>query len=137
MGHHEIVKLLLDHKANILLHTESSLVTPLMIACLNGNTEVVKHLLSFNAPTHTLDKAGKNAMDYAEEGKHSHIVSLLQKHFHPELWTTTDVYNYLKGREEFKNFADVFLKEDINGKVLLQLNEAEVSQLGLKTIGAK
>jgi len=78
----EIIKLLLSKGADvnapfISKDARYSGKTPLMSASQNGSTDVVKFLLSHGADVNVRTKAGKTALDYAQEKGHREIVGLL------------------------------------------------------------
>ena len=51
----------------------------LMLACENGNIEVVKLLLEANADIDIVDEYGNSALMYAKRYKHTEIIELLNK----------------------------------------------------------
>lgn len=72
----EIVKLLLDHKANPNARQQQD-VTPLHAAAHNNSPEIAKLLLSSGADKTIRTTEGKNAMDFAREIDAKEIIGLL------------------------------------------------------------
>ena len=60
----EIVRLLLEAKAEVDVVTESGGVTPLIAACDRGHAETVKLLVAAGANLHARDGDGKSAKEY-------------------------------------------------------------------------
>ena len=76
-GKLDVVTLLLVHKANVNAQDNDNW-TALMIAAWNGHDKVVNALLERGADVNAKNKSGKTALDYANEGKYTAIVKLLQ-----------------------------------------------------------
>ena len=68
----EIVEKLLAHGANPDTPLSSG-ITPLMLASRDGASSVVSALLAHHAAINTMDKAGKNALDYAVANNHWNV----------------------------------------------------------------
>lgn len=62
-----MAKLLIENKANVNAITSVTKRTPLMMASLQGNTELVKLLIQNGADSSMRDGFGKTASDYAKE----------------------------------------------------------------------
>lgn len=74
----EMIQLLINNGAHINTQTNNDLYTPLHVAAMNGCTEVVKALLSYNwIDTSLMDADLLTARDCAEEEDHWDIVSLI------------------------------------------------------------
>lgn len=76
-GHDKVVKILLDHGADIEAQSERTKDTPLSLACSGGRIEVVNLLLSRSA-----NKEHRNVSDYtplslAASGGYVNIIKLL------------------------------------------------------------
>jgi ankyrin repeat protein len=74
-GHKEIVTILLEHKAEVdSFHPCSS---PLELAVLRNQPEVIRILLSYGANPNALDPSGLSALHFAAEGGDIEILKLL------------------------------------------------------------
>ena len=78
MGHTEVMKALLENKANVNVRRPADGITPLHIAALVGRTEVVKLLLEHNADVNVrcIDKGATPLYIAAQEG-HTEMAKLL------------------------------------------------------------
>jgi ankyrin repeat protein len=75
----EYIRLLVDQGADV--NQKINSYTPLMIACEQGNLEIVEYLLSKKADINAIDKEGKNTpLIYAAANGHPKVVELLIKH---------------------------------------------------------
>ena len=76
-GHAEVVKVLLDNRAdaNVSRHVDG--VTPLYIAAQNGHTEVVKLLLNNKADVNASKHNGVTPLYLAAQNGHTQVVKLL------------------------------------------------------------
>ncbi len=79
LGSSELIKLLLDHGAEVDLQDDDGL-SALIAASRAGNIEVVKLLLEHNAQVHLANKNGFTALTFASASKSSEIVRLLISH---------------------------------------------------------
>jgi len=77
-GNLDVVKILLQHKANPNI-ADAQGVTPLVYAAQFQKTEVVKLLLHYKANPLVIDKEGKTPYDYALFTKNQDIINLLKK----------------------------------------------------------
>jgi hypothetical protein len=81
-GDAEVVKLLLDAKADVNVKAKKNGITPLFIASVNGYTEIVKLLLAAKADVKAkATKAGKEytPLSIAKEKGYTEIIKLLEK----------------------------------------------------------
>ena len=76
-GHTEIVKLLLEHGADVARVDEANGATALMFAAKKGHTETVKLLLDNDANINQADPHGYTALMYAAAAGHEETVRLL------------------------------------------------------------
>ena len=79
MGRPNIVRLLLDHKADVEVETSSGL-TPLHIAALRNRHDIAELLLSQGARIDATDSRGQTSMDWAMKKDYSELVELLIAH---------------------------------------------------------
>src|SRR5277367_3471576 len=75
-GHVEVVKLLLNARANIEAANKYG-QTPLHRAAWDGHVEVVKLLLNARANIEAADKGGRSALSIAQEKGHEEVVMIL------------------------------------------------------------
>ena len=77
-GHAEVVKLLLDNKADVNVSRHTDGATPLYVAAWNGHTEVVKVLL-YNKADANISKHtdGATPLHVAAQNGHTEVVKLL------------------------------------------------------------
>ena len=73
----EVIKILLDHGANINVQTHTTKQTPLINAAYVGNLEVVKLLVEKGADINIKDMAGETALDAAKINKNNDVVMFL------------------------------------------------------------
>jgi ankyrin repeat protein len=78
-GHSEVVKSLLEAKAEVDSKDNEYGQTPLIWAAVNGILEVVKSLLEAKADVDAKDKDGKTALELAQGKGHKDVVELLKK----------------------------------------------------------
>lgn len=78
LGQLETTQQLIIHGANVNALTDAY-DTPLMLACLSGNKEIVELLLEFNASTSSKNKHGLTAGKIARDKKHIEIAELIAK----------------------------------------------------------
>ena len=71
MGHADVVRLLLDRGADADRCHESTNLTPLMLAAINGHFETVKALVDFGANPNMRDILGHTALEYAAKRSHA------------------------------------------------------------------
>ena len=85
-GNQDMVKLLLDSRADYDIQGESTKFSPLMLAARKGHTEIVKMLLGKGADSQLVDHAGKTALLHAIfSGKtETAEVFLADKSYEPE-----------------------------------------------------
>ena len=77
-GHTEVVKVLLDNKADVNVSRPTDGATPLYIAAQNGHTEVVKLLLDHEADVNVSRHTdGATPLYVAAENGHTEVVKLL------------------------------------------------------------
>ena len=76
LGHVEIVRLLLDHDAEVDKKTAIG-ITPLMTAASAGRMEIVRMLLDENAAIEATSKAGWTALMYSVVGKDIEVMRFL------------------------------------------------------------
>ena len=74
-NHTEIVKLLLDAKADV--NTAYNGMTPLFIASGKGYLEIVKLLLKAKADVNVTDNVGATSLYFASQNGHAEVVELL------------------------------------------------------------
>ena len=79
-GHCGVVKLLLDGGATVDLPQSSSGVTPLLTACGNGHTSVVRELLSRGADVRLTAKDGGFPLKLACQNGYLDVAMLLVAH---------------------------------------------------------
>ena len=77
-GHEDIVKLLLEHKANINAFSAKG-ATPLMLAASKGREGVVRVLLEKGADITLRDRAGATALQRAVQAGHTRIEAMLRE----------------------------------------------------------
>jgi ankyrin repeat protein len=77
-GFTELAQLLIDHGAQVNAKT-TYLATPLMTACRDRNTPMVKLLLANKADVTIKDENGETALDHAKRADAQDIVALLQQ----------------------------------------------------------
>jgi hypothetical protein len=70
-GADHLCKILLDAGCHV-NELDSHWVTPLMMAAMNGRSDMVKFLLKEGADRHYVDKSGKCALDYCEKQTQLH-----------------------------------------------------------------
>ena len=73
------VRVLLEHKADPLLADREERFTALMFAAAEGQTEVVRMLLSHGSDPSMVDVDGDTALDFAMKNGHSEAVALLKR----------------------------------------------------------
>ena len=76
-GRTAIACLLIDHGAELEAQDDTYGNTPLILASLYGNKDIVEMLLKAGADVQAINKEGKNALSYARLYSHSEIVKLL------------------------------------------------------------
>lgn len=76
MGHLDVVKLLIEHKADINASSTRGL-SGLMLACVKGHTEIVKFLIENNADVLIRSPDSSTALSMACSGGRLDIVNLL------------------------------------------------------------
>jgi ankyrin repeat protein len=76
-GYIEIVKLLLEHGADVNLSNNNK-DSPLHCASYNGHIEIVKLLLNYNANIYAMDDWNYTPENIASQRKHSKIVKIFQ-----------------------------------------------------------
>jgi ankyrin repeat protein len=79
-GDAEVVKLLLDHGAEINARDQESGATPLAYAASLGRAEVVELLLDRGADAALKNIRGQTALELAEENNQKEITELLRRH---------------------------------------------------------
>ena len=77
MGHTEVVKALLENKADMNISRPTDSVTPLTIAAQNGHTEVVKLLLDNKADVNASTHTGATPLYVAAQKGHTEVMKLL------------------------------------------------------------
>lgn len=77
-GNSDLVKLLIEYKANVNIRDRGRL-TPIMVAAKNGHLEIIKILLKHGADKDK-SKFGKTARDYAQLKGHEEIVKFLENY---------------------------------------------------------
>ncbi|KAL8852066.1 MAG: hypothetical protein Q9221_002996 [Calogaya cf. arnoldii] len=75
---HGVVEILLNAGLSPNNQPSAREETPLMIAAYNGNTEIMKELLSYGADVHALDRGGINVAHHACFGGYIEAVNILQ-----------------------------------------------------------
>jgi len=84
MGYSEVVKLLLESKANVNYASDKTGgVTPLMMALAKGDAEVVKLLLEAKADVNVKVNIGSKdytPLSFAQQVGHNEIVKLLKEY---------------------------------------------------------
>jgi ankyrin repeat protein len=78
-GDSEVVKLLLDHEAEINARDQESGATPLSYAASLGRVEVVELLLARGADPMLKNTRGQTPLDLAEENNQKEISALLRR----------------------------------------------------------
>jgi ankyrin repeat protein len=79
-GNIEVLKLLIEHDASMILQPDKRKATALHMACSHGHLGVVKLLLETDASNiEAVDCAKRTPFDYAAEGGHTDIVALMLK----------------------------------------------------------
>jgi ankyrin repeat protein len=78
-GHVNVVKALLNHKADAEKFTPAQLdkLTPLMIACQQGHLEIVKILVNHGVKLAATDRRGRTATAHAVINGHANVLSYL------------------------------------------------------------
>ena len=79
-GHKEVVKALLDNKADVNVSRLTDGVTPLYIAAQEGHPEVVKLLLDHKADVNASRHTGSTPLYVAAQKGHTEVVKLLLHH---------------------------------------------------------
>jgi ankyrin repeat protein len=75
----DIVKLCIEHGADITKSHRRSGVTPLILAASFNDIEMVEFLMSFGADADTADKYGMRAVDYAKRMGQKRMLNFLEK----------------------------------------------------------
>ena len=78
IGNEKIVKLLLDHGAEV--NEKFNGLTPLLLASSNNHSLVAKLLLQFGADVNAQNQDGRSSLLMAVRNEHSELVSLLLSH---------------------------------------------------------
>lgn len=68
--------------SDVNVQDENEKWTPLMIACINGHSDIVRYLMAKNANKDLVSEYQKKAVDYAKEGKFEDIVKALESKSH-------------------------------------------------------
>jgi len=76
-GHTEVIKVLLNNKADVNVSRPTDGVTPLYIAAQNGHTEVVKLLLANKVDVNASMNEGATPLYIAAQNGHTEVVKLL------------------------------------------------------------
>ena len=92
----ELLKLALSKGAKVNLQTAAEAYTPLIFSAYNGYMKCCYLLVKAGADIDIKDKTGKTAMDYAEEKKHSVVVS------------------FLKNPKKYKNESEIVTWNELN-----------------------
>ena len=80
LGHAEVLMLLLERTGAKPAMVNSSLATPLHLACGNGHLEVARLLLDCGVDTTAVNNGGYTPLHYACEFRHHEVAELLRQH---------------------------------------------------------
>jgi uncharacterized protein len=143
-GNSEVVRLLVNSRANINAVNPTNKFTALIYAAAYGHLEAVKILLNAGADISAKDNKGKTAADYAQEYKRTEVLALLRKFGAPVSYTNNPKLDLLMAAVGTDREKIVSLLEqggdpntkDNEGKTLLMYAEEnnwlEVADLLLK-----
>ncbi|KAF7287415.1 hypothetical protein GWI33_001389 [Rhynchophorus ferrugineus] len=109
-------------KANIQARNTDSGVVPLHVAASNGHKEVIKELLSLNAPVFPRTKEGYLPIELAKKNKHEECVMILKNYKAPEpKMKRSEFYHGTLGRQE----AEALIRKNNpqNGTFLVRFSE--------------
>jgi hypothetical protein len=79
-GNPAMVRLLINHKADVNVRSRIRPETPLTLAAQGGHTDVVERLLAAGADPDAVDHFGRTALIYAENAGRKDIVAMLRAH---------------------------------------------------------
>lgn len=80
LGHYDLVRLLINYRADINIVTRVKQLTPLHIACQNNNLSIVRLLLAAKqCNVNAQDYRGNTALHYAAINNHTNLATLLLK----------------------------------------------------------
>lgn len=104
-----IAELLIEHGADV-NYFSSNRITPLMIACTNGNENLIHLLLSRGADPNIRNNDGKTAFDLLKE-KHPHIYEKIEKDkflvANEELWRLTNGNIEASTQKDMAEYMDI------------------------------
>jgi ankyrin repeat protein len=79
-GHVEIVRILLDHEADVDITRKGDDTTSLSVAAKTGHANVVKQLLMAGADVDAADRYGSTPLFFASRAGHVETVKVLMEH---------------------------------------------------------
>lgn len=138
LGSGEMVKILLDHGANIEATSDNG-VTPLLKAASVGNSDVLKILLDQGANLKAKDRFGQTVLATAVHFNHSNIVNdlLAAKNFDVDY----EINNAVQSVQNFTNFGsrviDALLKTDTSKETVMKVLDKTLPQKGGDYIAIK
>jgi uncharacterized protein len=135
-GEREWVQLLLDGGANVNAALGFQGLTPLMLASLGEDEEIVRLLLAKGANVNSEDSGGRTAVNFAEMKNNSIIVALLEQHGGRssgrlcEEQAANDLMSLAKAFERLRNEL-VEHKCDADAKIAELLKAPDIDLVGL------
>ena len=105
----------------------------------SNNLELLK-LVTRHCDITIKDCKGKTALDIAIERKYSDFIEYLKTYMgsNVEKWTEDEVYGWLTKTVGInKNIGKLFMENMVNGKVLVQITETDITELKISKLIAK